>query len=443
MLDIFDRHPMLNHLRVSVIVIDKNKRILSVNKEFEKISGYNSTTLVGKDYDSILEHYNFTQVSPILQSMKLSKPCCLLNYLLKKSNDDDLIVNVTSIPIENESKQIIGCCLLIIPKTISESEAYDENVCNLNLSNYGFIGESGAMHEISYLIKTVAPTDATVLILGETGTGKEIVANIIYRLSTRNNKVFKVVNCATLSENLLENELFGHEKGAYTGANETHKGIFETAMNGTVFLDEIGEISLNFQAKLLRVLESGEFNRIGSVITRKTNVRIIAATNRNLKKMIEEKSFREDLYYRLNIFPIQIPPLRERITDLPLLIDYFINVLNEKYNKKILDISEIALTVLFGHSFPGNVRELKNIIEHSYIKSQNKIIQDYDLPDYIFEDMQYKKTPKPDDKVENQILYLLKEFNGNKSRVAKALGISRKTLYKKLSNLDYNKNNSQ
>jgi len=436
MFNIFQNNPLLNDFRIGIILIDLNKKIVNVNIELENITGFKKSQLLNNDFTILLKQYNPTHVNPIIHSMQQGKTCFLSNYILKNKNAKNIFIDLISIPIMDK-KIIIGSCLMLISNIKSIHESTYCVDYEPKLSDYGLIGESGLMQEVSYLIKTIAPTDVPVLILGETGTGKEIVSNIIHKLSLRNNEIFKIINCATLSENLLENELFGHEKGSYTGAIGTYKGIFETAMNGTIFLDEIGEISTQFQAKLLRILENGEYNRIGSTITRKTNVRIIAATNKNLKKMIKEKKFRDDLYYRLNVFPIHIPPLRERITDIPLLIKHLVTNLNKKYNKNKLGISDITLTLIFGYSFPGNIRELKNIIEHSYIKSKNKIIQDYDLPNYFLEEIKAKKNSHSNENIEDKIIYLMKEFNGNKSKVAKALCISRKTLYNKLKEIDY------
>lgn len=232
------------------------------------------------------------------------------------------------------------------------------------------VGRSRALKAMLKAIETVAPTDASVLILGETGTGKELVARAIHNLSPRKDKTLVKVNCAALPSGLIENELFGHEKGAFTGALTKKVGRFELANGGTIFLDEIGDLPLDLQAKLLRVLQEGEFERVGGSGTIKVNVRVIAATNRDLEAAIKEGKFREDLFYRLNVFPIQLPPLRERKEDIPLLVRYFVRKHSAKLGKKLESITENTMQILLSYPWPGNVRELENVIERSVITSQ-------------------------------------------------------------------------
>jgi PAS domain S-box-containing protein len=426
----------LHHFASPIIVIDRCKRILDMNYSFGALTGFSPSEIFGKDYDLLLTNHRIVQNDIIQASAQMRKECYLQNYILKTRADQRLLVDVHVVPtIAEDLRNHIF--LFVIPNNSSKAEYIQLEKNTIDLEKYGWFGSTVSMYEVSYLIQAVSPVDATVLIQGETGTGKEVVANIIYQLSMRSNKMFKVINCATLSENLLENELFGHEKGAYTGAVDRYIGLFETATEGTVFLDEIGEISPGFQAKLLRVLECGEYSRIGSVETRKTNVRIIAATNRDLKQMIQNNEFRKDLYYRLSVFPIHIPPLRNRIMDIPFIIDYFIGVLNNKYQRNKTRISDIAMTLLFRYSFPGNVRELKNIIEHSYIKSRGSIIHDYDLPEYLYADTEKKNKVSDKQEQDAKIVYLMGKFKGNKTKVAEALSISRKTLYQKLATLDH------
>lgn len=228
---------------------------------------------------------------------------------------------------------------------------------------YGIIGESPEIQKAIETLEMVAPTDLTVLITGETGTGKEVFANAIHSLSNRRKYPFVSVNCGAIPETLLESELFGSEKGAYTGAVETRKGFFETADKGTIFLDEIGEMPLGTQVKLLRVLETGQFSRLGSPEIRKVDVRVIAATNRTLEEEVARGNFRQDLFFRLNAVQIKLPPLREHVQDIPLLVEYFAEKVAEKYNFKFEGISYDALTILKSLPWPGNIRELKNLIE--------------------------------------------------------------------------------
>lgn len=260
------------------------------------------------------------------------------------------------------------------------------------------LGQSAAMAEVFKLIGRVSQTDATVLILGESGTGKELVAQMLHSNSRRSRSPLVKVNCAALPEHLLEAELFGHEKGAFTGADHLRIGRFEQANGGTLFLDEIGELSLGIQAKLLRVLQDRSFERLGSNQTRTVDVRILAATNRNLETMVQRQQFREDLYYRLNVLRIDLPPLRDRLEDLDLLTQHFLKRLAIQHNFPKLSMSEAAFQKLQSHAWPGNVRELQNTLERAVILSGGRIL----LPDHL----SFGQMPKPDLNLENAIAQL-------------------------------------
>lgn len=239
----------------------------------------------------------------------------------------------------------------------------------------GIIGRSGAMRAVREQVKIVAPTGSTVLILGETGTGKELIAQAIHNRSPRRDRPFVKVNCAAIPAGLIESELFGHERGAFTGALNRRAGRFEMADGGTLFLDEIGDIPFELQPKLLRVLQEQEFERIGSTQTKRVNVRIVAATSRDLPRMVAAREFRADLYYRLNVFPLRVPALRERLEDIPLLARHFVEFYSRKAGKRITDVAAGTLNVLLGHSWPGNVRELQNVIERAVILSTGKLLR--------------------------------------------------------------------
>jgi transcriptional regulator with PAS, ATPase and Fis domain len=244
----------------------------------------------------------------------------------------------------------------------------------------GVLGSSPRIREIFQLLSRVAPSEATVLLLGETGTGKELVAQAIHRNSPRAAGPFVVVNCATLPETLLESELFGHERGSFTGATVRKEGRFLLAHHGTVFLDEIGELTLPIQAKILRVLQAREFEPVGSNRTQKVDVRIITATNRELEKMVREGRFRDDLYYRLNVFQLVMPPLRERLEDLPGLADFFLKKYGEKNRRGVITLAPEVLQAFRRYSWPGNIRELENVIERGVIVCQGKVLTLEDLP---------------------------------------------------------------
>lgn len=302
----------------------------------------------------------------------------------------------------------------------------------------GMIGNSAKMKNIIETIEQVAPTRTTVLITGESGTGKELVAQAIHQCSGRTGK-FVPVHCSALPDNLIESELFGHERGAFTGAVEMRKGRFELAEGGTIFLDEIGEIPLHIQVKLLRVLESRSFERIGGSETIVTDARVVAATNRDLKKMVEEGTFREDLFYRLDVVSLEIPPLRERKEDIPLLVKHYLDVFN-KENGKDIGITETAMASLCAYAWPGNIRELRNCVERMVVLCRGKMIDLENVPVDIREGVTpgIAKTvlsqPSCDLECNEKMLIerALNECKGNRTKAAEKLGISRRTLHRKL-----------
>jgi DNA-binding NtrC family response regulator len=301
----------------------------------------------------------------------------------------------------------------------------------------GIIAESQAMKQVIDFAKKVAPQSTTVLLTGESGTGKEIVARFIHRQSARADGPFVAINCAALTETLLESELFGHEKGAFTGATQVKRGLFELAHAGTLFLDEIGEMSINLQAKLLRVLEERQFERVGGIRAIKVDVRLIAATNKELERAIEEKSFREDLYYRLNVFAIHIPPLRERREDIPPLAGHFLRKISSRMGCPPKSICERAQRILMYYEWPGNVRELQNAIERALIVSQSDSICSGDLPVHFLRAEQDKHhaitNPVRLAEIEKAaILDALANNGGNRQATAEQLGISLRTLQYRL-----------
>lgn len=299
----------------------------------------------------------------------------------------------------------------------------------------GIIGKDPKMQLIYKLIEDIAPTDATGLIQGASGTGKELVARAIHRQSTRTNKPFVVINCSAYPATLLESELFGHEKGAFTGAIRQKAGRFEQAHSGTVFLDEIGEIAPSAQIKLLRVLQTQKFERLGGEKTLTVDVRIIAATNKDLLQEVKDGLFREDLYYRLNVIPIQLPPLLERRNDIPLLARHFLHRFAAEQGKKIEQFSPEAMRLLLDYSWPGNVRELENTVEHATVLTKGSRVEASDLPAALHTAAKTAQGSKPPTLVEHEsklLLEVLEDCGWNKKQAAKRLGISRSTLYEKL-----------
>ena len=304
------------------------------------------------------------------------------------------------------------------------------------------VGTDKSIVDIKNFIKKIAPTDSTVLITGESGTGKNIIASALHQLSNRADKKFISINCAALPENLLESELFGYSKGAFTGANKDKEGLLKAADGGTFCLDEIGELQPSLQAKLLKVLEDKSYIPIGSTKTESVDIRLIASTNADLQSKVEQGEFRADLFYRINIFSIEMPPLRKRVKDIPLLVEHFLE--KKKSDKKI---SEEALKVLINAHWSGNVRELENVIEQTILLTQNNIITPKDLPDYFQKEITFE-TIKPSETIESvdinilcslenmeraYIFWVLTQTNWNKQKTSEILGIDLSTLYRKIS----------
>ena len=326
---------------------------------------------------------------------------------------------------------------LLVKKLAEHQELVEENLTLRQRleDHYRFeniIAKSSKMQRVIEVIKVVAKSHATVLITGESGTGKELVARAIHSQSHRRNKPFVAVSCAALPESLLESELFGHEKGSFTGAYAQKKGKFEFANGGTLFLDEVGEMSANIQVHLLRVLEEKEFARVGGNEPIKVDVRVISATNKDLRKAIEKQEFREDLYYRLNVVSIELPPLRERREDIPLLAEHFLHKFAMENHKEITGFSPEAMEFVLDYDWPGNVRELENAIERAVILAKASIITIADLPQENLSLVRLASTGKNLKEVEkNHVLNVLRETGGNYSEAARILGISRMTLYNK------------
>ncbi len=337
------------------------------------------------------------------------------DYITKPFDPDDLSVVVRNALEQHRLKRENR----LLRQQLSESYTLTE-----------LIGQSEAMRHVREQIETVAGVDSTVLIEGESGTGKELVARAIHRLSPRRYNPMVVVHCGALTETLIESELFGHEKGAFTGAQYRKKGKFEAAMGGTVFLDEIADISLKTQTDLLRVLQEREIVRVGGTQPIKVDFRVIAATNRHLAEMVKEGRFRSDLYYRLNVFTIHLPPLRERHGDVPLLATYFLEKYSKQMNRKFTGFDRAALDLLISHHWPGNVRELENIIERAVVVGREPLVRVHDLainrPHDGAEDLTIDGVER------KHIIRVLEDFGWNQTQAAKALGIDRVTLYHKI-----------
>jgi len=337
-------------------------------------------------------------------------------------------------------------------KALEQEVKYRREEMDKSFDFGNIIGKSKLMKDIFKVVKQIADSKSTALIMGDSGTGKELISRAIHYNSNRKSYPFVTINCAAIPDSLIESELFGHEKGAFTNAIERKLGRFEVAHQGTLFLDEIGELSLATQAKILRFLEEKEFNRVGGSKTIKVDVRLITATNKNLNQLIKNGSFREDLYYRINVIPIVIPPLKERKEDIPILIDHFINKFSVENNKNVKGISKEALELLMQYEWPGNVRELENLVERVIALTFNEYIQLNELP------LSFKNTPKinglkesildgkvsflqGEEEFEREVISeALKKTNYIQSRAAEILGISRRILKYKMDKLGINQN---
>jgi PAS domain S-box-containing protein len=366
----------------------------------------------------------------------------------KRDLEDLVEKRTTELMIAREEaekrKEIAETALSEIKKLKDQLEAeraYLQEEIKLEYNHENIIGQSDALKYVFYKVEQISGSETNVLVLGETGTGKELIARAIHGLSSRKDRALVKVNCATLPANLIESELFGHEKGAFTGSHSTQLGRFEIADGATLFLDEIGELPLELQPKLLRVIQEGEFERLGSSRTLKVNVRIIAATNRNLEEEVRKGGFRDDLWYRLNVFPITMPPLRDRMEDIPLLVDFYVKMIGQRLGKTIQIIPENVMNALQQYHWPGNIRELENVLERAVINSSGPKLR-------LVDDLkkQYKESSRADktlSAVEREyILGVLEQKQwkvSGKNSAAEVLGLDRSTLRARMRKLDIRK----
>jgi len=424
----------LNILKEAVFVYDQNMVIKRFNSAAEKITGFKKEEVIGQKCVTLfkknvcISNCDLCMVAKTSQELvRFESPFYRKDAqkrfgqfnagLLKKGPDGQLEVLVA---------------LTDITEIVALRDALKEHT-----PFHKIIGKSRSMTALYQTVKNTAYFDSSVLLQGETGTGKELVAQAIHLESLRRNKKLVKVNCASFSDTLLESELFGHVKGAFTGAVKDRIGRFEEGDGGTVFLDEIGDLNLGIQVKLLRVLQEKEIERVGENRSRKIDFRLIVATNKDLEEEISKGHFRKDLFYRLNVIPIQIPPLRERKDDIPDLATHFMKHWRGKSLKKISGLSRNALRKLMDYDWPGNIRELENAIEHACVKCSDGTIQAQDLPYFLNPNtVQETGTRKPRKKISKKmILDTLKEANGNKSEAARQLGLHRITLWRKMQHL--------
>jgi transcriptional regulator with PAS, ATPase and Fis domain len=437
---------IVDTLHDGVIVVDPRGRVLAMNPSAERLTGYRSDELLGKSC-RVLDCTGCRIIGkgPAEQWCGLyadgdvrAKKCLITN---KENRTVNIIKNASV--LRDENGRIIGAVetLTDMSDIVQKQEEILSLRRTLHLEEgyHGILGKTPVMQDLFELIDNVGLTDSPVMIQGDSGTGKELVARAIHDVSGRRGRPFIKVNCASLNENLLESELFGHIRGAYTGADRARIGRFEAAHRGTIFLDEIGDVPLSTQVKLLRVLEEQEIERVGDHRPIKVDVRIVSATHRSLERLIAKGAFREDLYFRINVFPIQIPALRRRLEDIPAIVQYFIRQNNSKTGKKILGMTPEAMEALLAYHWPGNVRELRNAIEYAFVLCNSGGITVSHLPPKIA-GQRPAACPEPvsspesaTDRAEREeLLRVLTETGGNRSETARRLKVSRVTVWKRM-----------
>lgn len=422
-----------------LMVVDTEGIIVSVNRAMEELTGYTRKELMGQPCTIL--GCDICLVSTPTAAKE--KECDLFRTgqvfrrrcELRRKDGRPLYVLKNAVVLRDGEGHIIGGVETLT--NLTDLVAKEREIAELRevLAGeegfHGIIGNSPVMMALYEMIRNAARSDAPVIIYGESGTGKELVANAIHALGRRARRPFIKVNCAALNEALLESELFGHVKGAYTGAYRDRKGRFEAANGGDLFLDEIGDISLRTQVKLLRVLQEGEIERVGDQRTIPVDVRVIAATHQDLHRLIEEGRFREDLYYRLNVIPITVPPLRERAEDIPLLTDHFVRRLRVRTDKPIRGVEEASLEALIRYHWPGNVRELINVIQYAFVVCNEELISPRHLPPHVTRPDASMGSPRRGTE-RRDLLQALAKARGRKGEAARLLGISRVTLWKRM-----------
>jgi len=419
---------VLDNLKIGIIAHDLNRRIFYFNKEAERITGYDRKELLGKDCHEVFgEPFCGGQCSFSGGNHTFEDKRRYVNNIVTK-NGESRRVEMSVTMIRDENGRDFG----VLASIVDVTEILNLSMKARELTSFsGIIAKDSKMMTVFRQIQDVAGYDYPVHISGETGTGKELVASAIHNESRRSGAPFVPINCGALPESLIESELFGHVKGAFSGALRDKKGRFELADKGTIFLDEVAEISRQMQVKLLRFLQDGMFEKVGGENTIHVNVRVISATNKDLKKEVQQKTFRKDLFYRLNVIPIHIPPLRERRNDIPLLVDHFLKEAGEMHKSMPPEISKEAISVMMGYHWPGNVRELQNAIQFAIVNCSGDKIFPKDLPLELKDQSILGPSRGASRKlnVENVKSALIKT-GGNKARAARILGVGRATLYR-------------
>ncbi|MGQ0613384.1 MAG: sigma-54 interaction domain-containing protein [Planctomycetaceae bacterium] len=412
-------HALLDVLPVGVFVIDEEQRVCSINPAAAKILGVEAEAAVGSTCEQLMRCRICGPACATCHAQESGQPQLGFPTEIRRRDGTTCSLLIDAVPVDARRVAVIlrdvteGVRIRLAMQALQERWVF-----------HGMLCVSASMKEIVGQIRDVAPYASTVLVLGESGTGKEVVARAIHAESPRSAKPIVAVNCSAYSENLLESELFGHVRGSFTGAERDRRGRFEMAEGGTVFLDEIGEISPKIQVKLLRVLQEREIERVGESKPRAVDIRVVAATNRDLGREVREGRFREDLYYRLNVFTLTLPPLRERREDIPALTDHLLQRISQRTGKNVRRVSEEALAILLHHSWPGNVRELENVIENAVVRVRGEVIAAADLPVPFYADAGPQITSL------DRVREALRRTGGCVTRAARLLGMHRTTLWR-------------
>ena len=428
---------ILNSIADGVFTTDNEGKITFINKAAEGITGFSSKEAIGHFCFDVFRADICQTRCALKETLKTKKEVTNLSVTILNKEGKKMPISISTAVLKNEKGQIIGGV-----ETFRDLSTIEELKKELSQKYTlgDIISKNHKIHEIFNILPDIAESDSTVLVQGASGTGKELFAKAIHNLSRRKTKPFVKVNCGALPDTLLESELFGYVKGAFTDARKDKLGRFALAHEGTIFLDEVGDMSPALQVKLLRVLQEKEFEPLGSTSPRKTDVRIIAATNKDLSKLVNEGNFRDDLFYRLNVVKIELPLLRERREDIPLLIDAFVQKFNAKMGKQVGGVSDQVLRLLLRYDYPGNVRELENIIEHAFVLCKGDRIDLDCLPKEITVNQEKISPPTmplpgetPIDRAEAEVIErTLKKYHGNRIKTAKELGLDRTTLWRKI-----------
>lgn len=419
---------VLDNLKEGIIAHDAQRRIFFFNREAERITGYDRGEVLGRDcHEAFGEPFCGSRCAFCDHSAEVAETADYALNITTKSGEPRRI-EMTVTRMQDGTGGLAGVLASFRDMTdLLRLQLRADEMTRFG----GIIGRDSKMLMVFKQIRDVAGYDFPVHLSGETGTGKELVANAIHNESRRAGAPFVPINCGALPEGLIETELFGHVKGAFSGAIRDKKGRFELADGGTVFLDEVAELSNTLQVKLLRFLQEGRFERVGGEHTLAVNVRVISATNRNLKKEVERNRFREDLFYRLNVIPLHLPPLRDRKNDIALLVEHFLRDAADRYGRELLTLSNRALALMLDYRWPGNVRELQNAIQFAFVKCSGKVIEIEDLPLELREAADVCGRRGPARKLDLEaVRKALARTGGNKAKAAKIMGVGRATLYR-------------